>query len=328
MEKTVTKKKSGRLFSASLFKQSFKSNWPLWLIMSLGCAAIFVVINVVLGSKSVFTKIDMSQASTYVKDEGLSWLQILGLLENMGFSLTRIQTMSRMDLNAVMNDLVYKIAGVLLPMIYVMITSNKLIASQVSDGSMAYVLSTPTNRKKVIFTQLVFLLGSVFAMYIIITVFAISSQAVSAWIIKMNTGNSVDKMYFRTFLYCLASLCAMIGLSGLCFGASAYFNKSAQSVAVGGGICVISFLCCILGLFGTEAFVSTGIGVQAMGIFNYASIFTLIDTTSINNFAKAIAGMDATISFNWIWKNAILIGIGIVGIVIGAIKFEHKDLPL
>ena len=127
-------KRHHHFLSKPLFKQSFKANWILWLVMSIGCAAIFIVINIVVGSKNIFTNIDMNEVTVYVKDEGLSWLQILGLLEKMGFSLSRIQVMSQIDLNAIMNDLIYKIAGVLLPMIYVMTVSNKLVASQVNDG--------------------------------------------------------------------------------------------------------------------------------------------------------------------------------------------------
>ena len=117
----VTKpKKNGKLISWPLFKQSLKANWVLWLLLALGSAAIFVIINLVVGSKKIFTNIDMEGVAIYVKDEGLSWLTLLGFLEQMGFSLNRIQTMSQLDLNSILNDLVYKIAGVMLPMIYVM----------------------------------------------------------------------------------------------------------------------------------------------------------------------------------------------------------------
>ena len=96
------------IISKPLFKQSLKSNFILWLVLTLGSAGIFVLINLVVGTKTIFTNIDMNSVQDYVKDEGLNWLQILGLLEQMGFSLSRIQTMSQIDLNSVMNDLVYK----------------------------------------------------------------------------------------------------------------------------------------------------------------------------------------------------------------------------
>ena len=168
-----------KFISKPLFKQSLKSLLGLWIALMIGSAFIFIVINIAIGSKNIFTNIDMEGVSAYVNDEDLSWLKILGLLEQMGFSLSRIQIMSQIDLNSILNELIYKIAGVLLPMIYVMIASNRLIAAQVSDGSMAYVLSTPTNRKTVVRTQYVFLIMTVSIMYVAITVAAVSSELIS-----------------------------------------------------------------------------------------------------------------------------------------------------
>lgn len=327
-ENKQTQTKKRELISKPLFKQSLKANYLFWLILSLGSAAIFIIINLVVGTKTIFTNIDMNVVQTYVNDEGLSWLQILGLLENMGFSLSRIQTMSQIDLNSVMNDLIYKIAGVLLPMIYVMITCNKLIAAQVSDGSMAYTLSTPTNRKTVVRTQYVFMIVSLIAMYVVITLGAYISGAVAYFITKP-TNINFGTLTLRTFLYCFGSFAAMFGLTGICFGASCFFNKSSNSIAIGGGACVLAFLCCILGLFGNKVFVSVGVGVQAMNFFNYLTIYTLIDTESMSNFAKAVTGAyGGVMQLNWLWEAAILFVIGGVFTALGAIHFVRKDLPL
>ncbi|MCR5491078.1 MAG: ABC transporter permease [Bacilli bacterium] len=326
MEQAKTKRES--FISIPLLKQTIKANWMLWLMLTIGSAAIFFVINVVVTSKNIFTNINIDNVSIYVKDEGLSWFQILGLMEQMGYSLSRIAVMSRVDLNSIISDLVYKIAGVLLPMIYVMITSNALIADQVSSGSLAYVLSTPTSRRKVIRTSYLFLIGSLFAMYLVITGVALGSETI-AGAIRIANGGASNMYPVRTLLLCLSSFCALFALSGICFGASAFFNKTNYSIAVGGGVCVLSFLCVILGLFGNTVFVSVGVGVQAMSVFNYGTVFTLIDTDSIGAFAKALAGVDGvTISYNWIWEIGVLVAIGIVGALVGSIRFLKKDLPL
>ena len=324
MENTQKKE----FISKPLLKQSIKSNFMLWLILALGSAGIFVVINLVVGTKQIFTNIDMNSVQSYVNDEGLSWLKILGLLEKMGFSLSRIQTMSQIDLNSVMNDLIYKITGVLLPMIYVMITCNKLVSAQVSDGSMAYILSTPTNRKTVVRTQYVFMILSLAAMYVVITIGAYSTGAIAFAISKPNDIN-FGTFTVRTLLYCLGSFSAMFGLTGICFGASCWFNKASNSTAVGGGACIVAFLCCILGLFGNKVFVSVGIGVEAMNIFNFLTIYTLIDTESMSNFAKQITGAyGGLMTLAWLWKIAVLFVVGCVFAYIGGRKFVKKDLPL
>jgi len=324
----ISVKKKNRFISKPLFMQTLKSSWVLWLIMTLGSAAIFFVINITIGSKNIFTNIDMNNVTAYVRDEELSWLKILGLLENMGFSLSRIQVMSQIDLNAVMSDLIYKIAGVLLPMVFVMITSNNLIASQVNTGSMAYILSTPTSRKTVVRTQYIFMVLSLVAMYLIILGSALLSETIAQAIRLSANPNAAHNIPLRTVLYCTASFFAMFALMGICFGASAFFNKSKNSIAVGGGASIICFLFCVLGLFGNKAFVSLGVGVQAMNVFNYLTLFTLIDTDSMGAFAKATAGLDATISYNWIWEIAILIVVGIVFAYVGGKRFIKKDLPL
>ena len=324
-----TNKKHSAFISKPLFKQSFKALFGLWLAMTIGCAFLFIVVNLAIGSKNIFTNIDMDSVSLYVKEEGLSWLKILGLLEKMGFSLSRIQVMSQIDLNSILNELIYKITGALLPMIYVMICANKLIAAQVSDGSMAYVLSTPTNRKTVVRTQYLFLLASIFAMYVVIFIAAYSSDAISNLIqIQRNPDAESSWNPIVTPLFCLGSFFSIFALGGICFGASAFFNKSSYSIAVGGGACIISFLCCIMGLFGNEVFVAVGIGVKAMGFFNYLSIFTLVDNSSMSAFAKAVTGLDVQISFNWIWELSILLVIGIVFAYVGGRRFCKKDLPL
>ena len=328
-EAVVKEKRKVEFFSKPLFKQSFKSLLGLWLAMMIGSAFIFIVINLAIGSKNIFTNVDMDSVSAYVKTEELSWLKILGLLEKMGFSLSRIQIMSQIDLNSILNELVYKIAGVLLPMIYVMLAANKLIAAQVNDGSMAYILSTPTNRKTVVRTQYIFLLFTVTVMYVAITGAAVASEGISFAISKANNPDKIATWNpTTTLLFCLGSFFAMFALTGICFGASSFFNKSSNSLAVGGGACILSFLCCILGLFGNEVFVAVGVGVKAMGFFNYLSLFSLVDNTSMSAFSKAIQGYDVAISFDWTWKLAILFVVGVVFAYIGGRRFQKKDLPL
>ncbi len=331
VEEETTKKRK-HFFSWPLFQQSVKSTWVLWLLLSVGAAGIFVIINLVVGTKKIFTNINMTSVTTYVNDEGLNWLQLLGFLETMGFSLNRIQTMSQIDMNSVMNDLIYRIAGVLLPMVYVMIVANKLIAAQVSDGSMAYILSTPTNRRKVLRTQYFFLISSLFAMYVVITVGALTSEAIANAILRQTSPESVAPVSYRlmrTSLYCFGSFMAIFALAGICFGASAWFNKSSNSIAIGGGVSILCFLSCVLGLFGNKVFVAVGVGVKAMDFFNYLTLFTLIDTESMNAICKYATGMTGGYeTFKWLWELAILFGVGVIGTVIGSVKFVKKDLPL
>ena len=72
----------------------------------------------------------------------------------------------------------------------------------------------------------------------------------------------------------------------------------------------------MLGLFGSEVLPSV-IRISALNNFNYVSIISLFDVVNV------IDG-----GYMWIWKLAILLAIGLVGYIVGSIKFKKKDLPL
>ena len=104
----------------SLFIQSFKANWKIWLVVTLVMA--------------------MLVAQFCAMEEGV------------------------MDLTTV---IFYGMMTVIIPTIYVVVCANNLIARQVDDGSMAYILSSPIKRKTVTNTQIGFLSGSLFITFLI-----------------------------------------------------------------------------------------------------------------------------------------------------------------
>lgn len=307
------------IFSRPLLKQSFKANRTLLLVVTLGMAALISVINIVVGKNTIFTKIDMNQATVYMKDENLSWLVVLGLFQTMGFGLNRIAVMASLDMSIVMDSIIYGIAMIILPMLYVVSVANSLIAVQVDNGSMAYVLSTPTNRKQVVRTQALFLFGSLLAMYLVVTGVDLLTKLVGY-------GSNMNPL--RTFLLEFGCYLAMSALAGIAFMASCLFNRSRHALALGGGFAVWCFLAMVLGLFGTNTFFSLGLGVESMKIFNYTTIFTLFNTESIDIFCKYLRGTSDVSSYHWIWELAILLVVAIGTSIFGAKKFEKKDLPL
>ena len=70
-------KKRKQFISKPLFLQSLSSLKVIWIALSAGAALIFIIINLAIGSKNIFTNIDMSSVSTYVKDENLNWNQLI-----------------------------------------------------------------------------------------------------------------------------------------------------------------------------------------------------------------------------------------------------------
>lgn len=235
----------------------------------------------------------------------LSLSLIDGFEENVKTSLEDMRTL---DLAKLMTgSIFFKIAGLLLPVIYIIIVSNSLIAGQVDSGSMAYVLSTPTKRKSVVITQISFLVLSLLLMCVmtaatgVITLAAIGASSISyAQMIYLNIGLFVTLFAF----------------SGICFFASSWFNRSKHSIAIGGGISMYFLVATILGLFGSPA-IPALVRMDAMNLFNFTTITYFFDTGSI---------LDGTSAF--IWKLAILVVIGAVGYLTAIWRFNKKDLPL
>lgn len=208
----------------------------------------------------------------------------------------------------VVGSIFYKLAGLLLPIIYMIMASNNLIAGQVDSGSMAYVLSTSTKRITVAFTQAVYLIGSLFGMFCFTTATGCVCLSLITEDVALTYGNLI--------LLNIGAFLVLFALSGLCFFTSCLFDRSKRSMAIGGGLSIFALVAAMLGLFGSPVIPSV-VRLSALNYFNYATIISLFDVISI---------MDGTTAF--LWKFAILAVSGIVGYIIGALRFIKKDLPL
>ena len=209
----------------------------------------------------------------------------------------------------VVGNILFRIAGLLLPMIFVIMTANDLLAGQVDSGSMAYILSTPTRRSKVTITQMLYLMMSVLVMYVCIC----TTSIVCMEIIK-DSEITITKEEMVKFN--MGSFFVMFAVSGICYLSSSIFNREKNSISVGGGLTMFFLVCSILGLFGEEV-IPSAIRIDAMNYFNYASIITLFNVNSmLNGTNEYMKGL------------TILFAIGMIAYIIGIMKFDRKDLPL
>ncbi|MCL2252914.1 MAG: ABC-2 transporter permease [Lachnospiraceae bacterium] len=141
------------MFCKTIFKQTLNQNWKLWMIFTIIPTIMSMLIITVYDPKMVQGMMNMIQNVPGVGD-------ILG---------DRIETMS--SLLAMLGENFYMLPGYILPLIYVIMTANSLIASQVDRGSMAYILSTPIKRTKVVRTQAFYLITAIFCTFLVITTF-------------------------------------------------------------------------------------------------------------------------------------------------------------
>lgn len=234
-----------------------------------------------------------------------------GLLEDLPEDVTdALMELGEMDIySLVIGTIFYRIAGLLLPIIFVIMCSNNLISSQVDSGSMAYVLSTPTKRRTVTLTQIAFLVSSIFAMCLLTTITSVVCLAIVG-------SSEITLTYSQVLLFNLGEFITLLAISGICFLSSCWFNSSKKAMSIGGGLSMFFLVSTILGLFGSKV-IPSAIRIEAMNFFNYISIISLFDTMSIIN---------GTLAFLWKW--AILIAIAGVTYAIGIMKFDKKDLPL
>lgn len=213
-----------------------------------------------------------------------------------------------LDINhLVIGKVFYQIAGLLLPIVYTILTANNLIAGQVDSGAMAYVLSTPTKRKKVTFTQMTYLVVSLITMFIVI--------GGVGFIAKLFTDDSFTISNKQFILLNVGSFISMLAISGICFLASAWFNRSKHSLGLGGGISMFFLVAIILGMFGSES-IPAAMRIESMNLFNYMTIISLFDVTAILEGGTYLYGL------------LILLGIAVLTYAAGILIFDRKDLPL
>ncbi|WP_438350763.1 ABC transporter permease subunit [Paenibacillus sp. FA6] len=261
------------MFSKTIFKQTLKANVKLWLIFTIIMSVLCAVLI------AVFDPSTLSSMSEMVMDTPLA-----SLLGSTSFLGMLAQTF-------------YSIHGVILPLIFVIMTANSLIAAQVDRGSMAYLLSTPTKRSVVVGTQAFYLITSLVAMFSIITIIGVSSIHIFQSVIDFNIS---DFIMLNVGLFLL-----MFATSSISFLSSCIFNLSKNSLAFGAGIPLAFFL-----------FEMMGKVDSSLEGFKYLSLNSLFDTNAIIN------------NGNYLIQLIILGVVGIVLYVIGIRVFKEKDLPL
>ena len=217
----------------------------------------------------------------------------------------------------------YGMMTTILPGVYVLVTANKLIAGQVDRGSMAYVLSTPIKRTSVVFTQMVFLIGSLVGMFGVMTLVHLGvnqakplslatamgmgaaggNEAMAASV----TGDLTSKMILQVNL---SALVVCIAMAAVCFAFSGIFSSSKYSIGLSGAFVGVTVLANMLAMFGS-------MGVSGLDKFKYLTICSFYDYKSV-----LLSGSE------WIVKLIFPALIAAAAFTAGSLVFKKKDLPL
>lgn len=261
------------MFSTTIFRQTVRSNFKLWIIFTIIMSALNAVLI------AVFDPSTINSMSEMVKGTPLE-----SLLQSTTFLGMLTQTF-------------YSLHGVILPLVFIIMTANSLIASQVDRGSMAYLLSTPTKRSTVVMTQATYLIVSIFTMIVIITTTGFAF--IHLFQQDLDFSNK-DYLILNVGLFLL-----MFATSGISFLFSCLFNLSKNSLALGAGIPLAFFLFKLMSTVDSS-----------LENLKYLTINALFDTEAILN------------GDGYLIQLTLLAVIGIILYIISIKIFKDKDLPL
>jgi len=148
------------MISKPIFKQTLKSNYILWLIFTAILCVFSAVIIITYDPSIMSSMMDM--------------VEEMGMADMMGDRMSGMTS-----LLGTLGNSFYSMLAVILPLIFIIITANSLVASQVDRGSMAYLLSTPTKRSTVVRTQGIYLITSILCMFLVVTIVGLTTVQIT-----------------------------------------------------------------------------------------------------------------------------------------------------
>lgn len=267
------------MISAALLKREIKANWKL-IIIFLAVLTMYGIMIVSMFDPNLGESLKTMAES------------MPELFAAFGMSDTGAATIT-----GFLSNYLYGFLLLLLPLIFIIILSNKLIARYVDSGSMAYLLATPNKRIKIAVTQAGFMLLSV----LILDLYA------TAMLICSSEAMFPGQLDISRFLLLNTGLFGLhIFLAGLCFCSSAVFNETRKSNGVSAGLTIAFVLIQMLSNAG-EKFVK----------LKYATPLTLFN-------ADGILAMES----NSILSFLLLYAAGLILMSAGVAVFTRKDLHI
>ncbi|MFA6796689.1 MAG: ABC transporter permease subunit [Bacilli bacterium] len=194
------------MINKTLFKQYWKSNWKLLVIIT-SVLVLFLIMMI------------------------FAYNQMLIRAEEAG------GIGSTLDLTSFLSVSYLGGMCLLLPMVFTIVVANKSVASKIDKGSLGIVLSTKTTRNQVTFTNALGLILSLIGMFAVVFVGGIITSSIMA------PDSLVVLDYFELLV---GMLMLQLALSGISYFASCTFNTSGRSLAIGAGIPIIFYVISIL----------------------------------------------------------------------------------
>lgn len=190
----------------------------------------------------------------------------------------------------------YGMLAIGFPTILTVVIGYRAIGKFVEQGSMAYLLSTPNNRVRIVLTQAVSMIVTLFLLFVSITLFGIVLSEIM-FPTELEVGKFV-MINIGVFLYFFAA-------GSITFVFSCLFNEGKNSLQFGAGIPVAFLLIHMLG--------------QMEGSLEFSKYFTVLTLFNANDIITA--------GYNPM-PMIVLFLIGIVGYTFAIVVFKNRNLPI
>lgn len=198
---------------------------------------------------------------------------------------------------AFMNTYLYGFLMLIIPMIFEIMIIDHFVMKYVDNGSLACILATPNSRKKIIVTQIVAIVVSVFLLIGITAFIGYISATV------MFPG----ELDIKKYLLLNASIFLLhLTISAIAFVAACHFNEEKNYFLVGAGLPIAFYLIQMLSNMGDN-----------LENLKYITLYTLFP-------AQRIVSGEGDI----ILSNLGLLLLTVLFYILGAQRFIKKDLPI
>ncbi len=266
------------MINRTLYKKEWKSNWILLLIF---CGVLTMYASMIV---SMFDP-KLGDSLRMMAESMPDIFAAFGMAD-VGTTLLEFIT-----------GYLYGMLLIAFPAVYIIILSHRLVAKYVDSGSIVYLLAVPQKRSKIIRTQMIYLVSSLFLMLVYVMALIIGVSQV------MFSGE-LDMTGFLKLNIGVFGLWIM--LAGVCFFMSCIFNESKWSLGCSTAVFVYALLVQMISQVGDK-----------FEKLKYATPLTLFQTDGL------IEGTHEA----WMTCGIMYI-VGIVFFTAGALIFKKRDIPV
>lgn len=229
-------------------------------------------------------------------------------------------------ISSIMEQAIFASIGFELPLIFLIVVSNKLVASEVQSGAITYVVTSSVSRREIIMTKMFYMIISIFAGFVLQLILTLPVISMYQDKIDLSTSAYVLKLFALTML--------LFAISGITFIASSIFNKTLWSFVMGAGVPIAFFLFNMLGMINDTLepmkYLSLNTLMTDAKIYaDSAKQVILNGVPQVDQMGRGV--MVQTINSNvgqWL-PHLIVLGLVGTGLYIGSgFIFCKKDLPL